>query len=146
MTKPGGVCDRTVDFMSIYPTLCDLAGLTKPTHVEGWNIRPLLADPKAEWNHPALTTFHRNNHAVRTAEWRYIRYADGGEELYDHQSDPYEWTNLARDPERAAIKAELAKAMPQENHAELPRATARAQNRRARTNAAPSTAPPPPAQ
>lgn len=121
VTKPGGVSDRTVDFMSIYPTLCDLAGVPIPAHVEGTSIRKLLADPQAEWNAPALTTFHRNNHGLRTERWRYIRYADGGEELYDHDDDPFEWTNLAAKSEFAAVKAELIKQLPTTNVEELPR-------------------------
>ncbi len=117
VTKPGGVCARTVDFMSIYPTLCDLAGIAKPSYVEGHNIRPLLADPGAAWTQPAITTFGQNNHAVRTERWRYIRYHDGGEELYDHDADPYEWTNLAAKPEHAPLKAELARHFPTVNAA-----------------------------
>ena len=120
VTKPGGICARTVDFMSIYPTLCDLAGITKPSHVEGHNSRPLLADPNAAWDHPAVTTFGQNNHAVRAERWRYIRYHDGGEELYDHDADPYEWTNLAAKPEHASLKAELAKPFPLTNAAASP--------------------------
>lgn len=115
VTKPGGVCERTVDFMSIYPTLCDLAGIAAPKHVEGANIRALLANPAAAWDQPALTTYHQNNHALRTERWRYIRYADGGEELYDHNNDPYEWTNLAGKPEHAETKAALAKHFPAVN-------------------------------
>ncbi len=115
VTKAGGVCKAPVDFMSVYPTLCDLAGIAKPAHVTGPNIRPLLADPAAAWPHAALTTFGRGNHAVRTDRWRYIRYADGGEELYDHNADPYEWTNLAAKPEHAELKAELAKNFPAAN-------------------------------
>jgi hypothetical protein len=52
---------------------------------------------------------------VRTDRWRYIHYTDGGEELYDHDSDPHEWTNLANKPEHAVIKSELAKLLPTEN-------------------------------
>jgi arylsulfatase A-like enzyme len=130
VTKPGGVCERTVDFMSIYPTLCDLARVAKPAHVEGPNIRPLLANPAAAWSEPAITTFGRNNHAIRTERWRYIRYHDGGEELYDHAADPYEWTNLASKPEHAALKAELAKWFPKENRAAVRGATAARRNRR----------------
>jgi arylsulfatase A-like enzyme len=115
VTQPGGVCGRTVDFMSIYPTLCDLAGIAKPAHVEGANIRPLLANPAAAWEQPAVTTYGRNNHAVRSEQWRYIRYHDGGEELYDHTQDPHEWTNVAGDPARAEVKAALAKHFPQMN-------------------------------
>lgn len=111
-TKPGGVCDRTVDFMSIYPTLSDLCGLPVPGHVEGPSIRRLLADPKAEWSTPALTTYGFRNHAVRTERWRYIRYADGSEELYDAIADPLEWTNLAGREDLAGVKAELARGFP----------------------------------
>jgi arylsulfatase A-like enzyme len=62
-----------------------------------------------------ITTFGQNNHAVRTDRWRYIRYADGSEELYDHRNDEYEWTNLADKPEHADLKAELAKHLPKNN-------------------------------
>jgi len=118
VTSPGGVCQRPVDFMSIYPTLMDLCGIPAPKHVEGENIRPLLANPKAAWDKPALTTYRFMNHAVRTENWRYIRYADGGEELYDEGKDPYEWSNLAGKPEHASLKAELAKWLPANNELE----------------------------
>jgi arylsulfatase A-like enzyme len=125
LTKPGGRCARTVDFMCIYPTLCDLAGIKAPSHVEGASIRPLLADPAAPLDKPALTTFGQNNHAVRSERWRYIRYADGGEELYDHEADPYEWTNLAAKPEHSGVKSELAKFFPAVNAAPVQKRTAR---------------------
>jgi iduronate 2-sulfatase len=115
VTKPDGVCDRTVDFMSIYPTLCDLCGLQTPKHVEGVSIRALLEKPDAPWDRPARTTYLFNNHTVRTEKWRYIRYHDGGEELYDEVKDPLEWTNLAKKPEYADVKAELAKHLPTVN-------------------------------
>jgi arylsulfatase A-like enzyme len=116
LTKPHSRCDRTVDFMTIYPTLCDVCGLPTPKHVEGQSIRALLADPTAAWDRPALTTFKFNNHAVRTEGWRYIRYANGDEELYDEEKDPNEWTNLAQRTESATRKAELAKYLPRTNH------------------------------
>jgi arylsulfatase A-like enzyme len=112
MTKAGTKTGRIVDFMSIYPTLTDLCGLPTPTHVEGVSIRKLLADPNAEWTGVAQTTHGFRNHAVRTAEWRYIRYANGDEELYDETKDPYEWNNLARDGNHAGVKARLAKHFP----------------------------------
>jgi iduronate 2-sulfatase len=115
VTKPNGVCSRTVDFMSIYPTLCDLCGLEKPEHVEGVSVRPLLAEPAAAWDRPALTTHGFQNHAVRSEKWRYIRFADGGEELYDEVQDPLEWKNLAGDPQYNDVKSELARWLPTKN-------------------------------
>jgi arylsulfatase A-like enzyme len=102
--------------MGIDPTLTDLCGLPKPGHVGGRSLRPLLEDPTAPWDHPALTTYRYHNHAVRTEGWRSIRYADGGEEPDDEAADPYEWTNLAGDPRHAATKAGLAKAPPARYH------------------------------
>ena len=55
------------------------------------SLLPLLKNPKADWEHVAISTLGQNNHAVRDQRWRYIRYADGSEELYDHQTDPNEW-------------------------------------------------------
>jgi len=116
VTKPGGVCERAVDNSAIYPTLCELAGVPIPAHVEGKSIRALLANPAgAVPERPAVSTFEQNNHAVRTDKWRYIRYADGGEELYDHDADPLEWTNLAKDPKHAAVKEDLKKWFPKTN-------------------------------
>ena len=123
VTKPGGRCDRTVDFMSVFPTLCDLAGLPIPAHAKGPSLRPLLGSPAAKWDLPGITTFHLNNHGVRTEQFRYIRYANGDEELYDHAADPYEWTNLAKSPEHAAQKAALFKLLPADNVPELPSGT-----------------------
>ena len=120
VTRPGGVCNRPVDFTSIYPTLCDVSGVAVPKHVEGANIRPLLAHPKAEWSLPAVTTHGFQNHAVRTERWRYIRYANGDEELYDHTKDEYEFTNLAgTSAEFDAVKQELAKSFPKVNNPPL---------------------------
>lgn len=121
LTKPDQRCDRTVDFMSIYPTLLDLCGLPIPAHVEGRSIRALLADPKSPWDLPAVTTYRMNNHTVRSEEWRYTRYFDGGEELYHHPSDPYEWTNLAREPgEAQAVKVRLRQFLPTTNRLPVP--------------------------
>src|SRR5262245_49322615 len=115
VTKSGGVCQRTVDYMSIYPTVCDLAGISIPKHVEGQSLRPLLENPTAKWDRPAQTTHGYMNHAVRTEEWRYIRYADGSEELYNEKADPHEWKNLSADSNFAAVKQELAKWLPANN-------------------------------
>jgi arylsulfatase A-like enzyme len=96
VTKPGTLSARPVDTMSIYPTLADLSGLPIPDHVQGTTLRPLLEDPNAPWKRIALTTYGRGNHAIRTDRWRYIRYRDGTEELYDHFNDPMEWRNLVQ--------------------------------------------------
>ncbi len=108
---------RTVDFMSVYPTLCELCGLDIPKHVEGPSIKGLLAKPDAAWDRPAVTTRGWGNHSVRSERWRYIRYDDGSEELYDETSDPMEWTNVASKSEYAAIKAELARWLPKDDSA-----------------------------
>lgn len=113
VTRPNSLCERTVDFMTIYPTLCDLAGIAIPSHVEGKSVRPLLADPGSAWDSPAMTTYGFKNHAVRSEQFRYIRYADGGEELYDEVKDPFEWTNLADQPAFASQKASLARSLPE---------------------------------
>ena len=76
---------------------------------------PLLKDPDAPWQRPALTTHGKNNHAVRTERYRYIRYHEGSEELYDLQEDPNEWTNLAAKKELAPLKEKLAKWLPKTN-------------------------------
>jgi arylsulfatase A-like enzyme len=112
VTKPNTICERTVDFMSIFPTLTDLCGIPTPKHNEGESIRALLANPQAAWDKAGVTTYRYKNHSARTAGWRYIRYANGDEELYDETKDPNEYTNLAAKPEFAAKKVELAKFLP----------------------------------
>jgi arylsulfatase A-like enzyme len=120
VTRPGGRCGRPVDFMSLYPTLAELCGLPAAKAQEGPSLVPLLKDPSASWEHVAITTHGRNNHAVRSERYRYIRYADGSEELYDHESDPHEWTNLAGKPELAKVREELAARLPKVNAPDAP--------------------------
>ena len=115
LTSVNGRCKRTVSFMDIYPTLASLCDLPLPDHLEGANFKPLLKAPKQSWNHVAVTTNGRNNHAIRSDRWRYIRYADGGEELYDHDNDPMEWQNLASDEKYKDIVAELVRHLPKKN-------------------------------
>lgn len=120
VTQPGSRSPRTVSLLDVYPTLVDLCGLPAVAACEGRSLRPLLADPQAAWERPVLTTHGRENHAVRSERWRYIRYRDGSEELYDHQKDPLEWTNLAGRPEYASIKQDLARWLPEVNAADVP--------------------------
>ena len=140
VTKPNGVCDRTVDFMSIYPTLTDLAGLATPAHVQGKSVRPLLGDPAAPWSDPAITTHGHKNHSARVEGWRYIRYANGDEELYDESKDPYEWTNLAGREEFAAKKAELSKLLPATDQPNAAARVGKGQGRRKAKAATPADA------
>ena len=81
--------------LNIYPTLLELAGLPPKADNEGQSLVPLLKNPNAEWKQAAIMTMGDGNKALRTERWRYIRYKDGTEELYDEQKDPWEWTNLA---------------------------------------------------
>lgn len=74
-----------------------------------------MKDPHAEWERPALTTHGKGNHTLRSKRWRYTRYSDGGEELYDHAKDPMEWDNLAGDPAYAAVIADMKKWLPETN-------------------------------
>jgi len=116
ITEVGGRCTRSVSLLDIYPTLIDLCGLASRDELEGRSLLPLLKDPSAAWNYPAITTIPRpRSHSVRSERWRYSRYNDGTEELYDHEVDELEWTNLATRPEYAVVKEELAQWLPKVN-------------------------------
>ena len=112
VTQPGTVIDRPVSLLDIYPTLVELAGLPKKNDLDGQSLVPLLRNPKTKWTRPAIMTQGRGNHAVRSDRWRYIRYNDGTEELYDHDNDPWEWKNLAGDSKYASFIAEHKKWLP----------------------------------
>ncbi len=116
--KPGSVCMQPVSLIDVYPTLVDLAGLPIPDHLDGKSIKPQLADPN-EKRSPAISSYGAGNTAIRTQRWRYIRYEDGSEELYDHASDPHEWKNLANSPDHLSIKRELAGWIPEQQHSGL---------------------------
>ena len=119
LTAPGSRSERAVSLLDLFPTLAELAGLDVPEHLEGTSLVPLLENPDAAWDRPAISTHHFGNHAVRSERFRYIRYNDGSEELYDHGADPNEWHNLADDPDYADAKAELASWLPTENAPDL---------------------------
>ncbi|RMF38940.1 MAG: hypothetical protein D6753_14950 [Planctomycetota bacterium] len=115
----GQRCDAPVELLSVFPTLVELAELPPLDALEGVSLQPLLADPDTTWERPAITTYQPNNHAVRSRHFRYIRYADGAEELYDHRNDPHEWYNLANLAEYDHVKAEHARWLPQRNAPDL---------------------------
>lgn len=120
--RTNAVCKRPVEFVDIYPTVADLCGLPCPPHVEGQSLRPLLENPQTRWTKPALTQVLRRDlipyvmgYSVRTERWRYTEWdgGKGGAQLYDHDADPHEWNNLARDPKYAPTVAELKALLPQ---------------------------------
>ncbi|MCB1230082.1 MAG: sulfatase [Verrucomicrobiae bacterium] len=107
-------CDRPVSLISLFPTLNDLCGLPLIENHDGVSLRPLLEDPaSASWGRPAVIEYLLGNAAVRSDRFRYIRYHDGSEELYDHETDPHEWDNLAKNPEQASVIANLARWLPE---------------------------------
>jgi arylsulfatase A-like enzyme len=116
-----GTSTRAVGLIDLYPTLNALCQLPAPPQtLEGRSLITLLNNPQAKWPHPALTTFHRNDHTLRTERWRYIRYANGDEELYDHAADPNEWNNLAKNPNYQKIIIGLKKKLPKMNTQDSP--------------------------
>jgi arylsulfatase A-like enzyme len=117
ITKPDTASAQPVALVDLYPTLCDLVKLPQPEHLDGTSLKPLLLDPSAKRDKPAVTCMgggKNAGYAARDERWRYIRYANGSEELYDHQSDPNEWTNLAARPDLVAEKVRLAAFFPTE--------------------------------
>ena len=105
---------RTVELIDLYPTLADLAGVTPPKDLPGKSLRPLLNDPKANWDRPAFTQVWRGGYpglSVRTERWRYSEWDGGkkGVELYDHDADPQEYYNLATQTQHAATVTEMKK-------------------------------------
>ena len=121
LTKPGSRCDSTVSLLDVYPTLTEMFGLASREGLEGRSLMPLLKNHSASWDHPAITTYLRGNHAVRDAHWRYIRYHDGTEELYDRDKDPNEWTNIAAQPSGQKVKQRLARYLPPTDAPDVPR-------------------------
>jgi uncharacterized sulfatase len=119
--KGRGTSPRTVELLDVYPTLRELCDLPGPRQqLVGKSLVPLLDNPEAEWNRPSYTQIQRGTdetpagpklmgRSVRTERWRYTEWADGkqGRELYDHDNDPHELTNLADDSKHAETAAEL---------------------------------------
>jgi arylsulfatase A-like enzyme len=110
--KPG-VCAHPVSLTSLSPTLLDLAGLPAIKQHDSPSLVPLLNRPDANWPHVAITDLEEpGSFSVSDERWRYIRYKTGGEELYDNQSDPHEWNNLASSTAHAAQLEKYRKLSP----------------------------------
>lgn len=118
VSAKGRVCRRTVEHLNIYPTLaemCELKGT--PAELHGRSLVPLLSDPEARWDRPAVTQVGRMvgstpvmGYSLRTERYRYTMWGEGaaeGEELYDYQDDPSEVKNLAKDAGSTQIKSGL---------------------------------------
>jgi len=108
----GQACHEAVSLQDLYPTVVELAGLEPPHALDGQSLVPLLVDPSSDREAPAVTVNDWNTaYAVRTEKWTYIKREDG-EELYDRESDPHQWHNLAGDPKHRKRMDRLAKHIP----------------------------------
>jgi uncharacterized sulfatase len=112
----GRACAQVVEFVDLFPTLTELAGLAAPANLAGRSLAPLLANPRRAWIGQAFTQILRPGggtpvmgRSVRTERWRYTEWAGGaaGAELYDHHADPQELTNLAQDAARRLTREQL---------------------------------------
>jgi choline-sulfatase len=115
-----GRCAEPAELLDVYPTLSELCGLPVRPELEGHSLRSQLQQPSAVREWPAITTHNHDNHAVRSRDWRYIRYADGTEELYDMVADPNEWANLASLKKHDAVMEAHRKWIPSVNKKPVP--------------------------
>ena len=117
--KAGIKISNPVDLTSIYPTLIDLCDLEQKSDLDGKSLIPILNNPNGHFL-PALMTYMKGNHAVRTERWRFIQYADGTAELYDHLCDENEWDNLAMNPKYQPVMDSLRAFIPKFNAEQVP--------------------------
>ena len=118
--QSGRRTDRPAELLDVYPTLLELAGVKSDPEQQGQSLVPLLNNPNQKWEHPAITSFGPGNFAIRTTRYRYIQYRDGSQELYDHQTDPDEWNNLAANPALRSVVKILSDYIPRQQHPLLP--------------------------
>jgi len=124
MKTAGSRTDALSEFVDIYPTLCDLAGIPLPGHLEGASLKPVLDDPNRQWKPAAFSQYPRTashtgagklmGYTMRTDRYRFTVWVGDKDhskvdatELYDHQTDPQENYNLAKKPENAELVAKL---------------------------------------
>jgi arylsulfatase A-like enzyme len=110
-----------VGLIDLYPTLLTLCGLPMPgpQKLDGIDLTPILRGETLERGEPVLSTYGEGNHSIRDWRFRYIRYRNGEEELYDHANDPHEWHNLADNPAFTKAKATLAQWLPEHDAPEI---------------------------
>lgn len=112
----GAKTGALVEFVDVYPTLCELAGLPLTDGLEGTSFAPLLRDPKLDWKPAAFSQYPRGKlmgYSMRTDRYRYTEWAEKGKapegiELYDHKRDPDENVNIANLPENKKLVAQLS--------------------------------------
>ena len=109
----GAVANSPVAHIDLYPTLTELCGVKAPKNLQGQSLVPMLKDPELPGRGWALTQVVRNQfsgYSLRTPRWRYTEWDENrrGSELYDHDADPRELTNLAKDPAHGKTIAELS--------------------------------------
>ena len=121
---PGRACRRLVEFVDLYPTLCDLCGVPRPAHLEGQSFTPLLADVEAA-HKPAIFTRYAGGDAVRTDTHRYLearaRRGQGAllaVGLFDLVADPHENVDISADPAVRQRRDELAAVLRRQIRAE----------------------------
>jgi len=118
MKTPGTHTDALVEFVDMYPTLCDLAGIPLPKHLEGISFKPLLDDAKQPWKTAAFSQYPRKQnlmgYTMRTDRYRLTVWVNRNDhtkvdatELYDHQTDPQENVNIAKVPANANLLRQL---------------------------------------
>lgn len=110
--QPGQRCQQPVSLVDLYPTLLELCDLPPVADLDGISLVPWLENPATSREQPAITVEESGHVAVRSLQYRYIRYTDGSEELYDHATDPQELTNLAAEKPWERIKQQLAASLP----------------------------------
>lgn len=112
--KGGQVRNEPVNLLDLYPTLIDYCGLPPVNQkLDGRSLRPVIEDDLYERGIPSITYFKKGSVGMRLKNWRYIRYYDGSEELYDSQKDPKEWINLANDPSYKSVKSTFFQWLPE---------------------------------
>jgi arylsulfatase A-like enzyme len=100
-----------VEFIDIYPTLCELCGIEKPNHLDGTSFKNVMIDPSDEHKHAVFARYH-NGESVRTNHYLYTQWLDNGEivadMLYDHKNDPDENLNVSKNPQYKEVVKELS--------------------------------------
>lgn len=111
-TKKAREHQPPVSLINIYKTIADYAGVESPNYVDGKSLRPVIENVDVNFDEPVYSTWGNGNIAIRKGDWRYIRYFDQKEELYNRKNDPNEWLNLANNPNFARKKQSLKKMLP----------------------------------